>query len=116
MKTDKLTKVLGLLFRLDMGVGTEFHPPFLTGVINDNQYKIMCVEVEHINGKIKQLKAPTHITNLFLYINNKKGNNIVLITTKGTNKLLQQDVSMIELSDYILYKNEMELYENNILS
>lgn len=116
MKPDKLTKMLALLLRLDMGVGVDIQPPFLTGFINDKHYKIKCVEVEHANGKIKKQEAKTPVTNLFLYINNKKGNNIVLITSKGTNKLLSQDITMNELADYILYRNEMEFYENNIFS
>jgi len=115
MKSESLVKVLGLLVRLDLGVGVEFQPPFLTGKVNDRDYKILCAEVQHVDGNIKMLTSPSHITNLFLYINNKKGNNIVLLTTKTTHKLLMRDVSMIELADGIMYKNEMELYENNIL-
>lgn len=114
MNERKLTKLLSLLVRLDLGVGVDIQPPFLTGFINDKYYKIKCVETSHTDGKIKMIDVPKNVTNLFLYINNKKGNNIVLITTKGTKKLRSQDVSMKELADYIIYKNEMEVYADNI--
>jgi len=116
MNTDKLTKVLSLLVRLDLGVRVKIQPPFLTGKVNDNDYNMLCLEVSHVDGKIKKVTTPTDITNIFLYINNKSGNNIVLLSTNTTKKLMTRDVSMYEISQGILYKNEMELYENNIIS
>jgi hypothetical protein len=116
MKTDKLTKILSLLVKLDLGVGLDIQPPFLTGKVNDRAYTILCKEVSHKDGTISKVKSPVVPTNIFLYIKNKQGNNIILLSTKASNKLLQRDVTMRELAQGIFYKNEMELYENNTSS
>ncbi len=116
MRSDKLTKILSLLVKLDLGVGLDIQPPFLTGKVNDRAYTILCKEVSHKDGVISKIKSPVVPTNIFLYIKNKEGNNIILLSTKTSNKLLQRDVSMRELAQGIFYKNEMEVYEDNISS
>ena len=110
MTSNHLTKSLGLLIRLEWGVKVKFNPPFLTGVSKKgNPFKILCKSVSHDDGIIRKINTDSDVSHLFLHIQNKSGNNLVILSNRTTNKLLMRDVSMREMANGIVYKNELEL-------
>ena len=110
MTSNHLTKSLGLLIRLEWGVKVKFNPPFLTGVSRKgNLFKIHCESVSHSDGKIKKINTDSDVSHLFLHINNKSGNNLILLSGNKSKELLTRDVSMRELASGIVYKNELEI-------
>jgi hypothetical protein len=115
MNSNQLTKSLGLLVGIEWGVRVNFNPPFLTGIIKNQPFKIHCESVSHIDGYIKRIKTDSDTTNFMVLILNKSGNNLVMLSSNTTKKLLTKDVSMRELASGIIYKNEIE-YEANIPS
>ena len=109
MNSTLLTKSVGALVKLEWGVQISFDPPFLTGTNKGKPFKIYCGAVEHINGVIPQVHLMSQdVTNIILLILNKTGNNLVMLSNQTTKKLLTQDVSMRELANGIIYKNEIE--------
>ena len=115
MNSNQLTKSLGLLVGIEWGVRVKFNPPFLTGIIKNQPFKIHCEAVSHIDGNINKIPTDSDVTNLMILILNKSGTNLVMLSSNTTKKLLIRDVSMRELASGIIYKNEIE-YETNISS
>jgi hypothetical protein len=111
MSPESLTKTLSLLIKLEWGVNIlKVDAPFIsTTSKNGEPIDIGCAVVSHSDGVIHQLKFKRKPNYLMLYIDNKSGNNLILISNKATDKLLTRDVSMRELAQSILYKNEIEV-------
>tara|TARA_R110000744_G_scaffold279186_4_gene391424 strand:- start:23088 stop:23417 length:330 start_codon:yes stop_codon:yes gene_type:complete len=109
MKAESLTKTLGLLVGVEWGVGVEFSPPFICGKLKSNRFKIHCEAVNHVNGTIPRVLTDTDTTNLMVLILNKSGNNLVMLSSKTSKKLSAGELTMREMSEGIIYKNEIEL-------
>lgn len=110
MNDFKLSQTLGLLVGLEWGVKVYFDsPPYLQGKNKNKPFKILCKSVEHAHGYLPRVGGDKDTTNLMLYISNKSGNNLVLLNTATTKKLMRNPLKMREVAQGILYKNEIEL-------
>lgn len=105
---EPLAKALGLLVGIEWGVGVKFNPPFLSGKLKGVQFRIQVNAVTHEDGVIKKLPSDDAVSNFMLYIENKSGNNVVLLSSNTSKKLMQRDLTMREMSNGIIYKNEID--------
>lgn len=111
MSPESLTKTLSLLIKLEWGVDIlKVDAPFIsTTSKKGTPITIGCSVVSHDDGVIRQQKFRRKPNYLMLYIDNKSGNNLIMLSSKATDKLVTRDVSMRELAQSILYKNELEV-------
>lgn len=111
MTSESLTKTLSLLIKLEWGVDIfNVDAPFISTTNRSGKpITIGCLVVSHQGGIIPRQTLNKKADFLMIYIDNKVGNNLVLLSNKTTKKLLSRDVSMREMANGIIYKNQMEL-------
>ena len=111
MTSESLTKTLSLLIKLEWGVDIfNVDAPFISTTNRSGKpITIGCLVVSHKGGIIPRQTLNKNADFLMIYIDNKAGNNLVLLSNKTTKKLLSRDVSMREMANGIIYKNQMEL-------
>lgn len=109
MNDFKLSQTLGLLVGIEWGVKVYFDsPPYLQGKIKGKPFKILCKSVEHAHGYLPRISGDADTTNLMVLVTNKSGNNLILLSTATSRKLMRNPLKVREVAQGILYKNEIE--------
>lgn len=111
MNVESLTKTLSLLIKLEWGVDVfNVDAPFISTTNRKGlPITIACSVVSQRSGIIPQQTFDTNPDFLMIYIDNKLGNNLVMLSNKTTKKLISRDVSMREMANGIIYKNQIEV-------
>lgn len=111
MTSESLTKTLSLLIKLEWGVDIfNVDAPFIsTTNRSGTPITIGCLVVSHNEGTIPQQNLNKNPDFLMIYIDNKAGNNLVMLSNKTTKKLMSRDVTMREMANGIIYKNQIEV-------
>ena len=110
MTSESLTKTLSLLIKLEWGVDIfNVDAPFISTTNRKGlPITIACSVVSHRSGVMPKQTFDTNPDFLLIYIDNKLGNNLVMLSNKTTKKLISRDVSMREIANGIIYKNQIE--------
>lgn len=111
MTSESLTKTLSLLIKLEWGVDIfNVDAPFISTTNRSGRpITIGCLVVSHKDGVIPQQNLNKNPDFIMIYIDNKSGNNLVMLSNKITKSLMSRDVSMREMANGIIYKNKIEL-------
>lgn len=111
MNVESLTKTLWFLIKLEWGVDVfNVNAPFISTTNREGlPITIACSIVSHIDGVIPQQTFESNPDFLMIYIDNKLGNNLVMLSNKTTKKLMSRELSMREMANGIIYKNQIEV-------
>jgi hypothetical protein len=109
MNQEGLTKTLSLLIKLEWGVDVKVDSPFIFTKSKKGQpITIGCTTTNHNQGVLPKIDI-SGADYLFVLIMNKSGNNLVLLNKSGSLRVSREDVSMVDLVQYIIYKNEVDI-------